>query len=122
MPRMITIDWPDHGTPGVPAEPDVTEYTRRLATFRAALARRGYDIGVVYGDREHSANIQWLTGFDPRFEEAVLVIAPDRALLLAGNECLPYTQTSPLVVSGAIAVGHASSLSLPSTRMRSFAA
>jgi Xaa-Pro aminopeptidase len=112
MPRMITIDWPDFGAPAVPAEPDLAEYTQRLAAFRAALARRGYDIGVVYGDREHSANIHWLTGFDPRFEEAVLVVAPDRALLLAGNECLPYTHTSPLVASGAIAIGHAASLSL----------
>ncbi len=114
MPRMITIEWPDFGAPAVPAEPDLVEYTGRLGAFRAALARRGYDIGVVYGDREHSANLQWLTGFDPRFEEAVLVVGPDHALLLAGNECLPYTQTSPLVVSGAIAVGHAASLSLPS--------
>ena len=52
---------------------------------------------VVYGDREHAANIHWLTGFDPRFEEAVLVITPGDALLLAGNECLAYTAVSPVV-------------------------
>ena len=114
MPRLIDCDWPDFGQPEVPAEPDQAEYTRRLAAFRAALAARGQDVGVVYGDREHSANLHWLTGFDPRFEEAVLVVAPDRALLLVGNECLPYAQTAPLVASGAIAVGHAASLSLPS--------
>jgi len=35
---------------------------------------------VVYADREHSATISWLTGFDPRFEEAILVIdMADRA-------------------------------------------
>ncbi len=114
MGGLIRIDWPEYGAPAVPAEPDIAEYSLRLSTFRAALARRGHDIGIVYGDREHSANLHWLTGFDPRFEEAVLVVALDRALLLAGNECLPYTQTAPLVASGVIAVGHAASLSLPS--------
>ena len=27
---------------------------------------------MVYGDREHFANLAFLTGFDPRFEEAIL--------------------------------------------------
>jgi hypothetical protein len=48
---------------------------------------------VVWGDREHSANLAYLTGFDPRFEEAVLILdtAGQRApRLLVGNECLGY--------------------------------
>ncbi len=114
MPRLIHVDWPDFGAPAVPPEPDLAEYTMRLAAFRAALGLRNYDVGVVYGDREHSANLQWLTGFDPRFEEAVLIVGSDSALLLAGNECLSYTQISPLVASKVISVGHAASLSLPS--------
>ena len=28
----------------------------------------------VYADREHSANLSWLTGFDPRFEEALFIL------------------------------------------------
>ena len=40
------------------------------------METRGYDHIVVWGDREHSANIAYLTGFDPRFEEAVLIVGP----------------------------------------------
>jgi hypothetical protein len=46
---------------------------------------------VVYADREHCANLLHLTGFDPRFEEALLLLSADgRRKLLVGNECLGY--------------------------------
>ncbi len=47
---------------------------------------------LVYGDREHAANLVFLTNFDPRFEEALLVLSRrgKRALLL-GNEGVGYT-------------------------------
>ena len=112
--RLIRIDWPDFGAPEVPAELGLPEAEARLAAVRAAMAARGLDCLVVYGDREHAANMQWLTGFDPRFEEAVLFVRPDDALLLAGNECLPYTSISPLVQAGLVRVGHCATLSLPS--------
>lgn len=114
MAELLRIDWPEFGMPEVPAEPDLAEYRGRLAALRAAVAARGLDVAVVYGDREHSANLHWVTGFDPRFEEALLVVTPGSALLLAGNECLPYTGISPLVAAGDIAVGHCASFSLPS--------
>ena len=69
---------------------------------------------VVYADREHAANLHWLTGFDPRFEEAVLLLTEAEALLLAGNECLAYTVVSPLVAAGKVRTGLCASLSLPS--------
>ena len=58
------------------------------AALRERAAARGYDRLVVYADREHSANLAYLTGFDPRFEEAILVVGPagDPAILV-GNEC-----------------------------------
>lgn len=112
--RLIRIDWPDFGKPDLPPVLGLGETRARMVAFRTAIATRGYDVAVVYGDREHAANLQWLTGFDPRFEEAVLIILADDALLLAGNECLPYTGISPLVQAGDIRVGHCASLSLPS--------
>ena len=53
----------------------------------------------MWGDREHSANIAYLTGFDPRFEEAVLIVGTsgDPALLL-GNECYGVGEGAPLPV------------------------
>ena len=87
--RLIQIDWPDFGVPDLPPALTLDEMRARLAAFRHAIAARGHGAAVVYGDREHAANLQWLTGFDPRFEEAVLIVTSSDALLLAGNECLP---------------------------------
>ncbi len=112
MPRIQRIDWPDLGPPALPPEVSLPEFDARLAALRAAMRVRGLDILAVYGDREHAANITWATGFDPRFEEAFLIVAPDRATLLVGNECLPYAGISPLVQSGAVAVELVPSLSL----------
>jgi hypothetical protein len=51
----------------------------------------------VYADREHSANLSFLTGFDPRFEEAILVLgAEDSPAILVGNECWGMAGTAPL--------------------------
>jgi Xaa-Pro aminopeptidase len=116
--RLIRIDWPDNGQPQVPPDPTPAEMAGRLAAVRAEMALRGLDALVVYGDREHAANLHWLTGFDPRFEEALLVVRPDGALLIAGNECLPYTGISPLVAGGAIRVAHCASFSLISQPRR----
>ncbi len=114
MTRLIRIDWPDNGSPDLPPPLGLSECESRLRALRSAATAQSYDVIVVYGDREHAANLHWLTGFDPRFEEAVLVVTPGDALLLAGNECLAYTAISPLVQAGVVRVGHCSSLSLPS--------
>src|SRR5699024_3862518 len=46
---------------------------------------------IVYGDREHFANLHYLTEFDPRFEEALLILGPDnKKYLLLGNEGMMY--------------------------------
>jgi Xaa-Pro aminopeptidase len=103
MPRLIRIDWPDFGNPAVPPPLTSRDLAIRLALLRSAVAERGLDALVIYGDREHFANLHWATGFDPRFEEALLVLTPDRATLLLGNECYPYAEVSPLVRDGTIA-------------------
>ena len=60
---------------------------------------RGLDRVVVYSDREHSANLSYLTGFDPRFEEAVLVLGPsDDPAILVGNECWGMAGAAPLAM------------------------
>ena len=49
---------------------------------RAAMAARGLTHLVLYADREHFANVAWLTNFDPRFEEALLILSHDNTPLL----------------------------------------
>ena len=74
--RVAEIPLPDFGMPDTePLLPPAT-FAERLARLRAAMATRGYDHLVVWADREHSANLAFLSGFDPRFEEAVLVVGP----------------------------------------------
>ncbi len=114
MTRLIRIDWPDNGTPDIPPALTLADCEARLRALRGVAAAQGYDTLVIYGDREHAANLHWLTGFDPRFEESVLVVTSADALLLAGNECLAYTAVSPLVRAGVVRTGLCTSLSLPS--------
>jgi len=95
--RLATIDLPDFGLPRtMPTLPDAL-YADRLERLRAAMAAAGHDRLLLYADREHSANLAWLSGFDPRFEEAILIVAPQAdPLLLAGNECVGMGRAAPL--------------------------
>jgi hypothetical protein len=64
---------------------------------REAYRRAGCGWLVVYGDREHFANIVFLSGFEPRFEEALLLLGPgDRRVLVTGNECQSYAALAQL--------------------------
>ncbi len=99
--RLIEIEWPNFGECGPPARPTVEEFEGRIQAARDAMERLGLTHLIVYGDREHFANMAFLTGFDPRFEEAVLVISQrEKPLLLVGNECEGYLTVSPLFVAG----------------------
>ena len=95
--RLETIDLPDFGMPGERPDLPAETYARRVEQLRARADERGYDRLVVYADREHSANLSFLTGFDPRFEEAVLVIGPaGPPAILVGNECWGMAGAAPL--------------------------
>ena len=99
--KLIEIDWPNFGDAETPPRPEAAEFTARINATRAAMAQQGLTHLVVYGDREHFANLTYLTGFDPRFEEALLIIAQTgKPLLVVGNECEGYLTISPLYVAG----------------------
>jgi hypothetical protein len=69
----------------------------RMERLRERGETRGYDHLIVYADREHSANLSYLTGFDPRFEEALLVVGRDgQPAVLVGNECWGMAGSAPL--------------------------
>lgn len=89
--RIVPLELPDIGLPTSIPEVPVEVYGRRLARLEAACEAEGLDALAIYADREHSANLAWLCGFDPRFEEA-LWLQPARRTptLLVGNENLDY--------------------------------
>lgn len=93
--ELAPIDLPEFGLPTLEPTIPTESYAERINAARRRSAEAGYDVLLVYADREHSANLAYLTGFDPRFEEAMLVVPRDqKPTLLVGNECLPYAKTS----------------------------
>ncbi len=99
--RIIQIGWPEFGQAVYPPSTSSSELQQRLDTLRARIEERKLTHLVVYGDREHFANLAYLTGFDPRFEEALLIVSLQSApLLVVGNECEAYVGVSPLFHDG----------------------
>jgi hypothetical protein len=95
--RLTEVELPDFGVPtSMPVIPDEI-YVARMDRLRRRMAARGLDRLVVYADREHGASLSYLTGFDPRFEEAILVMGPDGdPAVLVGNECWGMAGAAPL--------------------------
>ena len=91
---LRTVDIPDFGIPVErPAIPAATYEARCVK----ALERAGTDWLAVYADREHAANIAFLTGFEPRFEEAILLLGKSgQRIVVTGNENLGYTPIAGL--------------------------
>jgi hypothetical protein len=96
-PRLAEVRLPDFGMPEAMPELDPAIHAARVARLRERAEAAGLDRLLVYADREHSANLAYLTGFDPRFEEALLVVGPDDPpAILAGNECFGLAGASAL--------------------------
>ena len=101
--RLIETAWPEFPAAAEPPVAAVEEFQSRIDRLRARMEEQRLSHLVVYGDREHFANLAYLTNFDPRFEEALLVVGPDtRPLLIVGNECEAYLPISPLFKSGGL--------------------
>ena len=97
-PRLADLGLPpDFGEPAVRPEIPRGRYPERIEQLRARMAAQGDDLLVVWADREHSAGISFLTGFDPRFEEAILLVGSEgEPAILVGNECWGTAGAAPL--------------------------
>jgi hypothetical protein len=85
--RLAEIALPEFGIPETRPELDKAAYAARFTRFADAAKARGLDAVLLYADREHSANISYLTDFDPRFEEALLIHVPGRTpVIVTGPE------------------------------------
>ena len=84
---------PEFGEPTVMPKIPLAAYEARIETLLARGGAAGFDGFVVYGDREHAANVAYLTGYDPRFEETLLILLPGKIpQLLVGNEGWGYAE------------------------------
>jgi hypothetical protein len=101
MAKLIETQVPDFGRAAEPPPWRLSReaYQHRLDRLRESMDRRGWTHLVVYGDREHFANLLWTSGFDPRFEEAVLIVGlRGDPLMLAGLDAeglVPNTRRNP---------------------------
>ena len=111
--RLVEKDWPEFGLAERPPVVSAEELQQRIDALRAALAAQQLTHAVVYADREHFANLTYLTHFDPRFEEALLIVrSGSDPLLLVGNECAGYVGVSPLYQAGRLRAERFQPLSL----------
>lgn len=63
------------------------------------MKKNNLDVLVIYADLEHGSNFEYLCGFLPRFEEALLVLhANGKAYMVLGNENLNKASKSRLEV------------------------
>lgn len=85
-------------------------YLCRIDRALNEAEKQGLTHLVVYGDREHFANIHYFTGYDPRFEEGILILSRDREpILMVGNEGWNYADIIPYKIEKVLF----QSLSLP---------
>ncbi|WP_337015678.1 M24 family metallopeptidase [Leclercia sp. AS011] len=108
----------------VPAPRTFTDVPPVLLTDATMLERKdkvltrmneaGYDALVIYADKEHGANFEYLTGFVPRFEEGLLIVEKTgAATAILGNENLKMAQHSRLPAT----LKHCPFFSLPNQPM-----
>jgi hypothetical protein len=97
---LARVNLPDFGMPLGPPEMSGRVYASRLASLIDRVGASGLQILLIYADREHSANLAWLTGFDPRFEEALLILLPGRTpALFVGPENFGFAATARIDLS-----------------------
>lgn len=64
------------------------------------MVDRGFDALVIYADKEHGGNFEYLTGFIPRFEEGLLIMdARGNCTVILGNENLKLARFSRVPVT-----------------------
>lgn len=67
------------------------DYEQRIE--RLFFAGSAYSHLLVYADKEHFSNLEYITGYDPRYEECMLLLKPGSdPWLIVGNEGMGQSQ------------------------------
>ena len=86
--KLSSIEVPEFGISQL--QPIIEEkiFNERLDNLKEKLLKENYGCAIIYADREHFANMHYISNFDPRFEEAILIIniEEDEAILITGPE------------------------------------
>lgn len=92
---LLTAPFTLDNVPQLTAE----EYQARIRRLWDA-AGNDFTHMVIYADREHYSNMEYLTGYDPRFEEALLILSRGgkTPAIIVGCEGMDYATKIPFPV------------------------
>jgi Xaa-Pro aminopeptidase len=95
--HLKEIELPDFGSCEELVEIPAHQFELRFQKIIQKMNEQALDFLLVFADREHCANLAFLTNLDPRFEEALLLLDREgKRKLLLGNECMGYTGICPI--------------------------
>jgi len=96
--KLVSLVIPDFGVSKEQPTIDSKIYFERIRKLKTDLKNNKMESAIIYADREHFANMHYLTGFDPRFEEALLIInaKEDCTYLITGPENQGYSNISKI--------------------------
>jgi Xaa-Pro aminopeptidase len=113
--ELREMDAPAPDCSGIPVLIDDKTMQLRIKKVLQQMKLEGLDVLLVYADVEHGSNFEYLVGFIPRFEEALLVLHSDgTAFLVLGNENYNKAQYSRIPAKGI----HCPHFSLPNQPMK----
>lgn len=96
--KLSSIEVPEFGISQL--QPIIEEkiFNERLDNLKEKLLKENYGCAIIYADREHFANMHYISNFDPRFEEAILIInlEEDESILITGPENQGYSAVSKI--------------------------
>lgn len=109
-----TVKSPVPDCTGVPVLLTDETMKERYHKVMSRMQKEGLDTLVIYADLEHGNNFEYLTGFLPRFEEALLVLNQNgRHYMIMGNENLNKVPSARIRATAI----HAPYFSLPNQPM-----
>lgn len=92
LERMLDEMWTPIDYTEIPSV-DAEDYAERMHRL---WKKTDCSAVIIYADREHFSNMYYFTGYDPRFEEALLVLCRDRKpQIIVGNEGAGYVKRIP---------------------------
>lgn len=112
--QLRTTDAPRRFTDVAPVLLTDPTMQERKEKVLERMRAEGFDAIIIYADKEHGSNFEYLTGFIPRFEEGLLLLEKSgAATVILGNENLKMAKYSRIPVN----LKHCPHFSLPNQPM-----
>src|SRR5699024_677153 len=113
--KSVPAPRPDHaGVPVTLSDATIQERKEKVLTL---MKDNNISALVIYADKEHGSNFEYLTGFIPRFEEGLQILNQDgHSTLVLRNENANKVKFSRLASEGV----HCPLFSLPNQPMNEF--